>query len=564
MKEKKITSPHCSSSLSYRRHQPLVSDLARLLLAGAAVVILVLDPAEPAPRGSVISITLVLYLLYSAAVYTLAGPYIRPVGPFRNVEPWVDIAWFTWLAAFSNSTIVSFFFFPIITASFRWGFMSGAWATYLSTSLFVVVGFNVHYAEPTFELNIFLLRITLFLILGFLIAHRGGSEVTLKKRLGLLNILATAANPRLGVDRTLSLIMERLRDFYEADACLYVEFRFATAEVRLRRAERADPGGAIYAKPVPRELAEVLGLFADTQEVLYCRGPHLFGYRLFNCEFQTVKGSDEGAPSREKLNLLTTILECESLLSLPFFDQEEEVSRLYLVSKRRHAFTREDVEFLRQVRQSALPILENIQLMDRLASRAAEEGRRRIARDLHDSVVQSYQGLYLGLVALRPATVGAAAGRLDRLIEVAGQELAKVRRYVKKIETGGNEYGADLLAEVRRYAEAFTKTTGIVVSVQADPKLCLSNRLAGEIFQAVEEGLSNVRRHTRATRATVVLACDGERLLLRIEDAGAPEERHWEIFTPRSLTERAVALGGRASVERGRDGGAVVAMEIPL
>jgi signal transduction histidine kinase len=168
------------------------------------------------------------------------------------------------------------------------------------------------------------------------------------------------------------------------------------------------------------------------------------------------------------------------------------------------------------------------------------------------------------LVALRPATAGAAAGRLDRLIEVAEQDLAKVRRYVKKIETGSNESGEDLLTEVRRYAKAFTKTTGIVVSVQADPKLCLSNRLAGEIFRAVEEGLSNVRRHTNATRATVALACDDERLLLRIEDAGAPEEEHWEIFTPRSITERALALGGRALVGRGKDGGAVVAMEIPL
>jgi signal transduction histidine kinase len=62
----------------------------------------------------------------------------------------------------------------------------------------------------------------------------------------------------------------------------------------------------------------------------------------------------------------------------------------------------------------------------------------------------------------------------------------------------------------------------------------------------------------------IALVCDNERFLLRIEDCGASEEKSWEMFTPRSITERAVALSGRASVERGRDGGAVVTMEIPL
>jgi signal transduction histidine kinase len=486
------------------------------------------------------------------------------MGTFRLVEPWVDIAWFTWLAAFSSGTITSFFFFPILVTSFRRGFASGMWAACLSTSLFAIVGFSAHHAEPTFALNTFLLRIALFLIFGSLIAYWGGSEVTLKKRLGFLNALTSSANPRLGVDRTLSLIMERLRAFYDAEACLHVEFRSATVGSWLRRAERSNPGGALYARPIPPELAEVLGSFAATQDVLYCRGPHPFGALVFGCESTAVENPDEGVFAREKLNRLAAMLECESFLSLPFFNQGEEVSRLYLTAQRRHAFTREDVEFLWQVRQSVLPILENIQLVDRLMSRAAEEGRQRIARDLHDSVVQSYQGLYMGLVALRLAAHGAVANGLGRLIDTAGQELANVRRYVKEIATGRTESEADLLATIHHYVQAFTETTGIAVSVQADPQLHLSSRLAGEVFQAIEEGLSNVRRHTHATHATVVLACDNERLLLRIEDSGAPDGESWALFRPRSLTERAVALGGRASVERGRDGGAVVAMEIPL
>jgi signal transduction histidine kinase len=138
----------------------------------------------------------------------------------------------------------------------------------------------------------------------------------------------------------------------------------------------------------------MLGSSAPTQEVLYCRGPHLFGCHEFNYMSKTVENPNKDGLSRETLDSMAKIFECESLLSLPFSIQGE-VSRLYLVTQRRQAFTRGDVEFLQQVRQSVLPILENIQLVNRLMSRAVDEGRRRIARDLHDSVVQSYQGLYL-------------------------------------------------------------------------------------------------------------------------------------------------------------------------
>ena len=76
------------------------------------------------------------------------------------------------------------------------------------------------------------------------------------------------------------------------------------------------------------------------------------------------------------------------------------------------------------------------------------------------------------------------------------------------------------------------------------------------------EGLSNIRRHTRAMRAVIELARRDNDLVLRIEDedtSGPPA-----AFTPHSIAERATALGGQVRVGPRDVGGSAVVVEIPL
>jgi len=101
------------------------------------------------------------------------------------------------------------------------------------------------------------------------------------------------------------------------------------------------------------------------------------------------------------------------------------------------------------------------------------------------------------------------------------------------------------------------------VQVEAAADLCLNDRLATAAFQLVAEGLSNVRRHTDSTWATIGLACCNGHFLLRIENdaaagtAGGP-------FRPRSITERAAALGGQVHFRRTEDARVVILVDIPL
>jgi len=93
--------------------------------------------------------------------------------------------------------------------------------------------------------------------------------------------------------------------------------------------------------------------------------------------------------------------------------------------------------------------------------------------------------------------------------------------------------------------------------------LSINERLAAEVFQMVAEGLSNIRRHTISDRATVELARNAQSLSLRIGNEAANGHVP-RSFTPRSITERARALGGDATVEHTDDHQTIVKVMIPL
>jgi signal transduction histidine kinase len=76
--------------------------------------------------------------------------------------------------------------------------------------------------------------------------------------------------------------------------------------------------------------------------------------------------------------------------------------------------------------------------------------------------------------------------------------------------SSGEESG--LVPAVRRFATKFAETTCLNVHVDAAHDLKVNDRLAAELFQMVAEGLSNIRRHTHATQATIKMLNEGTAL----------------------------------------------------
>ena len=203
------------------------------------------------------------------------------------------------------------------------------------------------------------------------------------------------------------------------------------------------------------------------------------------------------------------MLEAMAFITVPFSAPNLHGGRLYLTAGRRGVFDPEDVEFLLLVIDHTMPVLQNIKLVDQLASDAADAERQRIALDFHDRVIQPYIGLRMGVEAIRQKLGrGNAEGNadithdIDWLLELTKDELSQLRHLVQGLQNGGERVGGLVLA-IRRFGRKFTAATGIQVQVDITGEAHVNDRLATEVFHIVAEGLSNIRRHTLATTASI-------------------------------------------------------------
>jgi len=549
----------------------------RFILALLALLIIYLDPSEPDRYIPVTYATLILYTLYSAILYIFAlnrKPFFKI---FIEWSHWLDVVWYLLLVALSSGTnsIFFFFFFCILIASFRFGFVSGLLVTVCSSVLFTVIGYAT--AGQPVELNRFLLRPVYLLVLGYMMAYWGGREITSKRRLALLKDVSILSNPRFGVQRTVMILVEHLRDFYDADSCLLV--LFDAGEYTLYRALRKETKNSINAQMVEPEFARQLLALPSQRAVIYGRKVNLWKPMTKSYFAYDAVTGKRVADGKEASTAISALIDAASFITVPLSQHKEVVGRIYVMAKQQRNFDISDIEFLIQVFSQVMPVIENIRLVDHLASNAAEEERQRIARNVHDSVIQPYLGLQIGLGTVRENLASAAAPldakpqqmtdtvikmieRLDQLIEMTNLGISDLRSYITGLK-GTGERDSSLLPSIQRFAQKFAEATGIDVRVETDGDGYINDRLAAEIFQMVVEGMSNIRRHTRAERARVHLSWRSGYLILRIENDEAGESEY-RSFMPLSISGRAESLGGRVQVDRNRENRTVVTVAIPL
>jgi len=267
---------------------------------------------------------------------------------------------------------------------------------------------------------------------------------------------------------------------------------------------------------------------------------------------------------REVSERLATTLEARSFITVPLQYRTQFAGRIYF-TRTRAAFNESDLNFLLQVVKHIMPVIENMRLVDRMASDAAREERQKIARDIHDSVIQPYIGLQIGLAGIKEKLSQGGFDvkpDVDRLFEITASEIDELRGYIHGLKEVSQKEGYFLPA-VRRFALRFAEMTGIAIEVEADKNFRIKDRLAAEAFQIVAEALSNVRRHTKATR--ILLKIERQSSFFRMEiENNVPEPGPPTLaFIPKSIAARAEALGGQVNINL-LEGMTRVEVEIPL
>ncbi|MBT0961536.1 sensor histidine kinase [Denitromonas iodatirespirans] len=204
--------------------------------------------------------------------------------------------------------------------------------------------------------------------------------------------------------------------------------------------------------------------------------------------------------------------------------------------------------------------------------RVQEEERRDIARELHDELGQS-----LAAMAVTAAYIERNAGRADpkALADSAAEirrESGRVQDHVRQLLARLRPHGLEqvgLLAAVRDYTHGWAaRAAGMNVRIALPDALpSLPAQAALALYRVVQEALTNVLRHSRATRVEIALEVGATRLVLRIADDGVGRaetlERHAGCGI-RGMRERAAMVGGQLRFEDGDPSGVMIAWELLL
>lgn len=541
----------------------------RVVLASSALVVIYIDPFEPDRFVALTYITLAGYVVYSVLLYTFFSRD-RQILPLPLLH-WLDLAWYTLIISLSrgtNSIFFFFFFFAILAASFGWGLRSGVSVTIVSAFLFTVVGYIAGPGRSEFQLNRFLLRPVELLVLGYLIAIWGGLQTNLRARLRLLKEVSQVSNPRFGVERTVQTVLKSLRDCYHAETCVLmlpksqgnqpIRLYGSSSEVpyTVYNSERADKDPKKFSYELSQEAARNF-LPQSPTEIIICRKGKPVETLLYDTKTGGLTKTDSDSSA------LVNAFDGKSCFSVPVYYRAQPVGRLNIVGSP-HPFDHADIDFVLQVIEQVIGVLENIRLVDSLASDAAGEERRKIAQDIHDSVIQPYIGLQFGLTAVKHKAENGedVLDTVEELLALTNGEIADLRSYIGGLRRGETRREIFLPA-VRRFASKFSEATGLVVEVHGNDDLPIYDRLAAELFQMIEEGLSNVRRHSTSTYAKLNVAIKDGQLELTLKNERL--KRLGEAsFVPRSIAERAAALGGRTLVYADENRDTVVSVQIPL
>lgn len=205
--------------------------------------------------------------------------------------------------------------------------------------------------------------------------------------------------------------------------------------------------------------------------------------------------------------------------------------------------------------------------VERTASQARAQERARLAQDLHDDLGAQLTRLHLCLSAASHQISGASPETLEALdaaIESTQEALRTLRRVVKSmgpepLETMG------LVAALRAHAEQFEAQTGIELETDLpDSAPELDANVAATLFRIAQESLTNVTRHSGASRCALALELTTSTARLRVEDDGRGIVGAAPSTGLAGMRERAALFGGRVRFEEGPGGvGTIVTAELP-
>jgi signal transduction histidine kinase len=259
--------------------------------------------------------------------------------------------------------------------------------------------------------------------------------------------------------------------------------------------------------------------------------------------------------------------EMHSFLGPPTRLHDQIYGNLYLTEKKGSTeFSKADSDLLVALASAAGVAIDNARLHERVEELAVLTERERIARDLHDTVIQRIFATGMGLQGLVGNIDSAPVrDRVQQAVDELDETIRAIRGTIFALEAEAADRGA-LRARVLALAGETEETLGFTPRVHLDGPLdsVVSGPAAEELLKTLREALSNVARHARASAVDIHVDCDVHTVTLRVSDNGVglhglPRQGHGIA----NMQARAEALGGRCILTGRPGGGLVVTWRVP-
>jgi signal transduction histidine kinase len=258
-----------------------------------------------------------------------------------------------------------------------------------------------------------------------------------------------------------------------------------------------------------------------------------------------------------------------SFLGVPIKVRDEVYGNLYLAEKVGWTeFTLDDEALVGALSLAAGIAIENARLHDRVRRSAVYEDRDRVARDLHDTVIQRLFALGLTLQGMAARLPEPAANQLGVAVSEIDRVISQVRSTIYELGMGDESRGIrdDISNLVRQLHEVVGFEVALTFTGPLDASI--DDRVLEHVLATIREALTNIGKHAHATQASVSMEVDGASCILTITDDGigltdAPTSAGGGLGLP-NLRRRAEKLHGTLSVDSPPGGGTVLTWKVPI
>lgn len=529
-------------------HPGQIVAYSRFALASFALAAIYTDPSQPARFANLAYGVLAAFVAYAAFI-AIASAVISTSKRWALAIHFIDVAIFSLLMYLTDgptSPFFVFFTFAIVSGALHWGWAGAVGTAGALTVLFLATGYE-QFIIPDGDVNRVIMRVAYLIVTSVLLGYFGAYRQRSGQRLARLAQWPQTAggfggNPPLEaalrhagevlqVERIL-VLWERENQpgiyFSHWSGMAYTEDRWITesvsslvsAELRDAAFMGADPLGSLAITGTAR--ARVGRPVLDPELV------SSFGIRLFaTAPFQAIGYS----------------------------------GRIFILAP--HALT-PDILALTEIVAGRIRIeFEHFAMREEIAKSATALARSRVARDMHDTILQDLTATGFALKAKAETVPPSARSDFDLAARTISDQQKRIREFVtemdRKPDAIANE---DIFSAIRKTARDLEDQWQCSIRLSVEPAgVVLSAEKVKWVRLVLNEAVANAVRHGKASTISISVTA-GEGLKIEVRDDGVSGAGAGTEMKPHSLNRRAVEYGGSCRLVFAEKGAALL-IEIP-